>query len=138
MMVPEVNRLLNAAVLNEVTAGADPARVHSVLRRTRSAVLLCMAWQQANAPTAPDLADPLMASLWIERVPWPRWLVELAMEHPDATPADLVRMGHRLVNRETWEAMMACPASQPWLTAATPPGRRYSLDWPEESNLPGP
>jgi hypothetical protein len=138
MSVPQINRLLNVAVLDEVMAGADPACVHSVRWRTRSAVLLTVAWQQASTPTAPDFADPLMAELWAECLPWPRELVELAMKHPEATPAELVRIGHRLVSRETWEAMLACPASQPWLAAATPPGRRYSLDWPEESNLPAP
>jgi hypothetical protein len=120
----------NALWLERVTTAPGSGSMATTWRRTKWAVLIRYAWWLANTPDAPDMSDVWSASSYIEWLRWPPELFRLADDHPDANAAELAVMWWADITPETWGRMLSHDASRPWLAAATPPGRRYPLDWP--------
>lgn len=123
------------ALLRELH-GAQPdsdSLSSTIWRRTKWAVLIRFAWLLANIPDRRTSAV-WSPSIWVEFCPWPVGLFRLAADRPDANSAELAVMWWTDMTPESWEIMLGHDEAGPWLAAATPPGRRYSLAWPGRKN----
>ena len=120
----------NALWVERITTAPGSGTMDTVWRRAKWAVLIRFAWWLANTPDAPDMSDVWSASNYVEWLRWPPELFRLADDHPMSSAAELAVMWWADITPETWGRMLSHDASRPWLAAATPPGRRYSLDWP--------